>query len=81
MQQKINDLFMRLPNLLDSRVVDGSGEAENELVLEWGNEYIKVYCYCNTHTYMNKYIYIYMYIHVHISILLYTYAAKFTVRM
>jgi seryl-tRNA synthetase len=42
LQQKINDLFMRLPNLLDSRVVDGTGEAENECVLEWGQEYIKV---------------------------------------
>ncbi|KAG5176550.1 hypothetical protein JKP88DRAFT_269202 [Tribonema minus] len=39
--ERVNDMFMRLPNLLDARVVDGSDEKDNELVLEWGQEYIK----------------------------------------
>lgn len=38
---EINGLFMRLPNLLDSRVPDGDGEEENEVVAEWGQEYVK----------------------------------------
>jgi seryl-tRNA synthetase len=40
--QRVGSLFMRLPNLLDPRVVDGDGEQQNELVSEWGQEYIKV---------------------------------------
>lgn len=38
---EINFLFMRLPNLLDSRVRDGEEEADNEIVSEWGGEYLK----------------------------------------
>lgn len=38
---EINGLFMRLPNLLDSRVPNGDGEADNVVVSEWGQEYIK----------------------------------------
>lgn len=32
---------MRFPNLLDSRVPDGDGEADNVVVSEWGQEYVK----------------------------------------
>ncbi|CAM9956667.1 unnamed protein product [Scytosiphon promiscuus] len=38
---ELNTLLMRLPNLLDSRVPDGDGEEENVVVAEWGQEYIK----------------------------------------
>ncbi|CAM9303234.1 unnamed protein product [Chrysoparadoxa australica] len=38
---EINNLFMRLPNLLDSRVPDGADEEENELVGEWGMDLVK----------------------------------------
>lgn len=37
----MNTLLMRLPNLLDSRVPDGDGEEDNEIVGEWGQEYVK----------------------------------------
>lgn len=38
---EVNTLLMRLPNLLDSRVPDGDGEEDNEIVAEWGQEYVK----------------------------------------
>mmetsp|Transcript_2516 Transcript_2516/g.3700 ORF Transcript_2516/g.3700 Transcript_2516/m.3700 type:complete len:411 (+) Transcript_2516:393-1625(+) len=41
LDKDINDLFMRLPNLLDSRVKQGEDEKSNELICEWGAEYVK----------------------------------------
>lgn len=38
---EVNTLLMRLPNLLDSRVPDGDGEEDNQIVAEWGQEYVK----------------------------------------
>lgn len=37
----MNGLFTRLPNLLDSRVRDGDGEEDNEVVFQWGEEHRK----------------------------------------
>lgn len=39
--KNVDQLFMRLPNLLDARVKDGDGEADNEIVSEWGKDLIK----------------------------------------
>jgi seryl-tRNA synthetase len=41
LEEEMNALLQRLPNLLDSRVRDGASEEENELVLEWGLEHVK----------------------------------------
>mmetsp|Transcript_32339 Transcript_32339/g.54809 ORF Transcript_32339/g.54809 Transcript_32339/m.54809 type:complete len:358 (-) Transcript_32339:122-1195(-) len=37
--QQCNALFSRLPNLLDERVPDGDSDEENQLVLQWGDEF------------------------------------------
>lgn len=37
----MNTLLISLPNLLDSRVPDGDGENDNQVVAEWGQQYIK----------------------------------------
>lgn len=37
----MNTLLMSLPNLLDSRVPDGDGEEDNQVIAEWGQQYIK----------------------------------------
>lgn len=37
----MSTLLMSLPNLLDSRVPDGDGEEDNQVVAEWGQQYIK----------------------------------------
>ncbi|CAM9112690.1 unnamed protein product [Choristocarpus tenellus] len=39
--EEMNNMFALLPNLLDSRVSDGNGEEDNEVVAEWGQEFKK----------------------------------------